>query len=238
MPHMIITNRGPSEKQFRALQIARILGNFENQTVLDVGCDEGYVSHELGHQAKKVVGYDIRESANWQRLTSGIVSFTTDRNLVELNKYDSIILYDVLDHLEGEEPIKFMIWLHSLLAAGGTIFVRTHPWTSKHGGHLYENGHNAAFIHLAMTPDELIQAGINIPPNLRLNRPMAAYDHFFREAGLKVDKRKGHVEPVDPFFSNELLDRIIKITWKGSIDREEALKIMSNSFIDYNLTAE
>lgn len=235
---MVVTHKGQSEKQFRALQIARLLGQFDGQTVLDVGCDEGYIAREIGHQARKVVGYDIRHSPTWTKLSNDVVSFTKDRTAVEAERYDTIVLYDVLDHLEGEDPVKFMTWINSLMAPGGRVFVRTHPWTSKHGGHLYEKGHNKAFLHLAMTPDELIQAGIDLPPNLRLTRPMAAYEHIFKNAGLKVTARKGHSEPVDPFFNGNLLQRIIKVTWKGAIDPSDALKIMANSFIDYDLGAE
>lgn len=238
MAHMIVTNRGAEEKKFRALQIARLLGQFEGKTVLDVGCDEGYIAREIGNQAKKVVGYDIRQSPTWAKLANGVVSFTSERAEVEANHYDTIIVYDVLDHLEGDDPVKFMAWLNSLLAPGGRIFVRTHPWTSKHGGHLYEKGHNKAFLHLAMTPDEMAQAGIDVPASLKLSRPMAAYEHIFSGAGLKIAGRKGHAEPVDPFFSGELLERIIKVTWKGAIDPADALKIMANCFIDYDLTAE
>ncbi len=238
MPHMIVTHKGPAEKQFRALQIARLLGNFDDQTVLDVGCDEGYIAREIGHHAKKVVGYDIRENTNWQKLSNGVVSFTTDRSLVDAHQYDTIVLYDVLDHLQGEEPVKFMSWLNSMLAPDGKIFVRTHPWTAKHGGHLYEHGHNKAFLHLAFTPDELIQMGAEVPSVLKFNRPRATYGHIFREAGLKVADSKGHSEPVDSFFSGDLLNRIIKVTWKGAIDPAGALKIMANSFIDYTLKAE
>lgn len=238
MSHMIVTNKGVDEKRFRALQIVRLLGQFDGQTVLDVGCNDGYIARELGNQAKKVVGYDLRHAPTWDKLSNGVVSFTTERNEVEANRYDTIVVYDVLDHLEGEDPIKFMEWLNSLLVFGGRIFVRTHPWTSKHGGHLYENGQNKAFLHLAMTADELIQAGIDLPPAVKLSRPMAAYQQIFESAGLKVSKRKGHVESVDPFFSAGILERIIKVTWKGDIDPADALKIMGNSFIDYDLTTK
>ncbi len=238
MPHMIVTHKGAVEKQFRALQIARLLGNFDNQTVLDVGCDEGYITKEIGHNAKKVIGYDLKSSDIWPKLASDNVLFTDDKVAVEAERYDTILLYDVLDHLVGVEPIKFMTWLNSLLAPGGKIFVRTHPWTAKHGGHLYEHGFNKAFLHLALTPDELVQLGIDLPASLKFNRPMATYEHIFIGSGLKIAERKGHTEPVDSFFSGSILDRIIKVTWKGAIDPAAALKIMANSFVDYTLKAE
>lgn len=238
MPHMIVTHKKATEKQFRALQVARLVGGMEGQTVLDIGCGEGYVANEIGHQAKRVIGYDIKPFDTWEKLSTEVVNFTTAKGDLEAFRYDTIIAYDVLDHLEGEEPVKFMTWLNSVLAPGGRVFVRTHPWTSKHGGHLYENGCNKAFAHLVLTPDELAQAGVNLPPCFKFTRPMATYESVFNEAGFKISARKGQSEPVDQFVSDELLGRIIKITWKDTIDPASALKIMSNSFIDYTLTAE
>jgi 2-polyprenyl-3-methyl-5-hydroxy-6-metoxy-1,4-benzoquinol methylase len=236
--HMNVANRGDLEKQFRAVQIVSLMQlNLNGKKVLDLGCGEGHVAKEIGNQAKKAVGMDIHSHNSWDRLTSRLVSYTDDRKQAqEWGPYDAIILYDVLDHLEGQDPVGFMTWVASLLADDESqIFIRTHPWTSKHGSHLYETGLNKAYAHLALTPDELAQMGVDVKPNLRIIRPMAAYEHTFKEAKLKTTDRKGHNEPVDPFFTGDILDRIVKVTWRGQIDLEAALKVMSNQFIDYVL---
>lgn len=233
--------KSDTEKQFRAVQIVGLISlPFEEMTVLDVGCGEGHISKEIANRAKNVVGYDIMESASWPTLMaaapSGLLTFTADKKAVEAKKpYDCIVLYDVLDHIEREDPTSLMVWLSSLLAPEGRIFIRAHPWTARHGSHLYETGLNKAFVHLALTVDELAIAGFDVKPNLRIVRPMAAYEHIFRDAGLKVFDRKGHTDPVEPYFSGPLLERIIKVTWRGAIDPDAALKIMGNHFIDYHL---
>jgi SAM-dependent methyltransferase len=214
---------------------------FEDMKVLDCGCGEGHIAHEIANRSKSVVGYDIINSPSWANLANtapaGTLSFTTSKETVASKApYDCIILYDVIDHLEKEDPIQFLRWLHTLLADDGRIFVRAHPWTAKHGSHLYENGLNKAYVHLALTPDELAQAGVEVKPNLRISRPMAAYENMFKDASLKVYERKGRSDPIEPFFSGPLLERIIKVTWRGSIDQDAALKIMSNCFIDYSLS--
>lgn len=237
-PHMIVSNKGEAERRFRAVQIVKLLHqDLTNKRVLDLGCDEGYISRELAETAHQVIGYDLKAKPSWETITAPNLRFTTNRNDVASAPYDFILLYDVLDHLEGEDPAKFLAWVQGLLVPGGTIFLRTHPWTSKHGGHLYEIGLNKAFMHLALTPDELARLGHTPPAVLRVARPQASYELLFREAGLKVLEKKAHTEPVDGYFSGNLLDRIIKITWKGAIEPAEALKIMSNSFIDYKLGA-
>lgn len=233
---MIVRSDSEEAKRFRAMQIIALLGMaLQGKTVLDCGCGDGFVANELGNQTKSV-GYDIAVSPIWDRLTTPNVSYSTDKSVIEKNKYDVIILYDVIDHLEREDPITFLEWLASLLAPNGQIFVRAHPWTSRTGGHLYEQT-NKAFLHLALTPDELVKEGLKLPYNLKLIRPMASYELMFRGANLTIEARKATTEPVEQFFSDSILDRIIKTTWKGAMaDKESYLKIMANSFIDYRLS--
>jgi hypothetical protein len=130
-----------------------------------------------------------------------------------------------------------LIWLRDVLTPNGKIFIRTHPWTARHGGHSYEHI-NKAFIHLVFTPDELFQSGVKPDHNLKIVRPMATYEKWFVEAGLKITDRNIQAEPVEPFFHGHLLERMIKVTWGGKIDKEQAHKIMTNSFIDYKLVRE
>lgn len=237
-PHMIVNGKGESEKQFRAVQVVKLLReDLTHKRVLDLGCDEGYISRELSEVAHQVVGYDLKPRPTWDGLANAKLRFSQDRSDVAAAPYDFILLYDVIDHLEGEDPVALLTWANGLLSHGGKIFVRAHPWTSRHGGHLYEIGLNKAFLHLALTPDELARLGHTPPPALRLARPQASYESLFKDAGLKVLEKKVHGETVDEFFSGALLDRMIKITWKGAIDRAEALKIIGNSFIDYKLGA-
>jgi 2-polyprenyl-3-methyl-5-hydroxy-6-metoxy-1,4-benzoquinol methylase len=232
-PYMIV--RTDIEKQFRAVQVVGLIPMaLEGMNVLDCGCGEGHIAGEIAARARHVVAYDPVRVQTWRDKTNLI--HTDDLGTVtEKGPYDAIILYDVLDHLEGESPTTLLAKLRDLLTPNGRIFLRTHPWTAKHGSHLYEANLNKAYAHLALTPDELVIAGFDVKPNLKVVRPMAAYEQFAKTAGFKVLDRKGHNDPVEPFFSGDLLDRIIKVTWKGDIQPDDALKIMSNSFIDYTL---
>lgn len=237
--YMIV--RTDLERQFRATQIAGLIRiPFENMRILDCGCGDGHLAKELTLTAKEVVGYDIQQSSVWSTLTTSPLrcplTFTADRQGVEaMQAYDAIILYDVFDHLVGQSPLEFLEWTIKLLAPKGRIFIRVHPWTSKHGAELYEQKLNKAYVHLALTLDELSLAGYTIKPNLRVSRPRAAYEYLFKRAGLCIHHRETKDEPADPFFSGALLERIIKINWKGTIDQDTALKIMSTQYIDYYL---
>ena len=235
---MIVTKSGPAEKKYRALQIIGLLGiPINGKRVLDCGCGDGFVTAEISHQAELAVGYDIIEHENWEKLRQEHhnILITAD-SLTMLNRapYDVIILYDVLDQLKGEDPTKFLKSMADLLDENGQIFIRTHPWTSKHGGGIYDQL-NKAYVHLALTTSELIDAGVRPLFNLKISRPMATYEKWFTDAGLKLEHRNIIAEPPHSYICNNLLDRIIKITWGDNIDKEQAIRIMSNQFIDYTL---
>jgi len=238
-PHLITpADADDSEKQFRAIHVVGIIEqtfgfNLNGSNVLDYGCYEGHVSAEMATKAAKVVGFDIHKSWVDPRLDN--LKLTTDPNeLISNGPYDYIILYDVLDHLETEDPSEVLKNLRKLLSPGGKIFCRCHPWTAKHGSHLYEQC-NRAYIHLALTPDEMAQRSLKLDHNLRLTKPMAAYTGWFQKAGLQLIKKKITSEQVPEYFSDELLERIIKVSWGGKIDKSRALKIMANQFCDYVL---
>jgi 2-polyprenyl-3-methyl-5-hydroxy-6-metoxy-1,4-benzoquinol methylase len=234
---MIVSAESESDKQFRALQVANLIKvPMKDRVILDVGCGESHNASEIANTALKVVGYDVKRHPRWDTVNKKNLILVTDRNLVvDHGPYDLIILYDVLDHIVNEDPSELCKWVHSLLSKDGTVFVRTHPWTSRTGGHHY-GSMNKAFLHLVLTPDEAVQAGIKIQePNLRVVRPMAAYEQWFKEAGLTILDKKVKSSEVEPFFDDSIISRIVKINWSGGIDNNTARKILSNHFIDYTL---
>jgi 2-polyprenyl-3-methyl-5-hydroxy-6-metoxy-1,4-benzoquinol methylase len=234
---MIIPPNNEADKQFRALQIVSLIKlPMNDKIVLDCGCGEGYNAAEMANSATKVVGYDPKQDPHWAGRSKDNLILTANRDTAsEHAPFDLIVLYDVIDHIVGDDPADFVQWLSSQMNPGGTMFVRTHPWTSRTGGHAYEDA-NKAFIHLALTPDELAKSGIKVKePNLKVVRPMAAYEQWFKDAGLEVEDKRVKTAEVEPFFSGPIMDRIIKINWGGKIDADTARKILANHFIDYTL---
>lgn len=234
---MIIKKTSVAEQKFRALQIINhIKEPLNDKKILDYGCGNGLVAAEASYSAKLAFGYDIKSDDLWLENDKPNLVCSTDPDLVKQNgPYDIIVLYDVLDHAIGQSPLNIVQMASELLADDGVIFIRTHPWTSRTGGHTYENI-NKAYLHLAITPDELSQIGIQIEPNQKIIRPMAAYELWFKEAGLSVIDKKTKATQVEQFFSDDIIDRIIKINWGGKLDRDTARKIMANHFIDYKLS--
>lgn len=234
--HLIIDEDQDSvKKEFRAVQIIGLMGvPTKDCRILDCGCGDGYVAKELANNAAEVIGYDINTFQTWSKFSKPNLKFTTNKNDFG-EQFDFIVIYDVLDHIEGESPEEFLTWVSKALKPNGRIFLRCHPWTSRHGGHLYTKI-NKAYLHLALTTDELTKLGFKLTPNLKINRPLATYDTIISKAGLSIESRKGFNDVVEPYFSKTLLDRIIKINWAGEIDHSTAIKIMSSQYIDYHLT--
>lgn len=226
-------------KQLRACQIMDTIAMpFEDKTILDFGCGEGHVAAALAEEAQMVVGYDKERPDSWDGMTRGNLIFLSDFATVKTHApFDIIILFDVLDHMAEGQHVETLTKLGKMLADGGKIFVRTHPWTARHGGHLYEQM-NKAFLHLALTDAEMDSLGLKPEAGTRVIHPMATYEQWFHHAGLAVESKQPiRGEELERYFSGPLFDRILKITWAGKIDEDRARKIMVNQFIDYWLTA-
>lgn len=240
----IVSETDSINKKLRASQIISIIGPKHGSNILDFGCGDGFLSMELSRISKSVVGYDIKGNHHWQTHLSETKSpndnlqLTIDKDIVQASApYDHIILYDVLDHLYSEDPIVVLRWLKLLLAKNGRMFIRTHPWTSRHGGHLFEHGQslNKAFLHLTMTSEQLSSID-SLEPNLKVTRPLATYGGYFEKAGLSVIHKKPHIQGVDKYIVDNELDNIINNIWNNEINRETAIQIMSNTFIDFTVT--
>jgi SAM-dependent methyltransferase len=234
--------RDEATKDLRAAQIAKSLVEYyRSKRVLDLGCGDGRVARAVAKEAAHVVGYDPNEAkllSNEKPEANVTWRWQLEQFDGVKKSFDFVMLYDVLDHLVGDEPFHFMGWVKELLAPGGSVFLRCHPWTSRHGNHLYEAGVNKAFLHLALTPAEMVDAGLPVLPNVRVSRPLSVYQTVFRNAGFKIRDRQVQAEPVETFFEGALLKRIIDVTWNGKATEEEAIKVMMNSFIDYDLVVQ
>jgi SAM-dependent methyltransferase len=201
----IADENSEKDKDERAEGITDILlPSLDGKRFLDFGCGEGHIVNYASKFALKSVGYDIvknsRSRFDWEDDSEGIL-FTTDFEKAKSNgPYDIILIYDVLDHAQNSAPQEILVAAKSLLAEGGKIYLRTHPWTARHGGHSYRKI-NKAFVHLVFTEDELKSIGLELENNLKLTFPLHSYESWIKDSGLK-----NSIEPeldqqdVEPFF--------------------------------------
>lgn len=205
--------------------------------VLDFGCGEGHctiVSTEYGTSLS--VGYDIKENEKWKTVEKPNLLLTTNwEQVVASGPYDTIILFDVLDHSISENPTELLKRVNQVLKPNGKVYMRCHPWISRHATHLYHDI-NKAYVQLVFSDKELKDMFSDskfFEDCIRVSRPLMTYGKHIEEAGMKVANRRDITEKVEPFFKVPLIqNRIMKNTGFTELPEFQ----MSLQFLDYVLT--
>lgn len=235
--HIIVDRNDEIAKVERARGIVEHLidEDLTGLRFLDFGCGDGHVAYYATEKNAHSVGYDIRESESWGKFEDrGNFTLTTDwKAALDQGPYDVILCFDVLDHVEGIEPTIMMRQLHEALSDNGKIYMRTHPWISRHATHTYHD-FNKAFSHLILTDEELSEyiPDYSPQPNIRVQYPLKTYANYFQQANLKVLSTREVKREVEPFFKrDDVASRIIKAAQVGEFPEYQ----MSLEFIDYVL---
>jgi 2-polyprenyl-3-methyl-5-hydroxy-6-metoxy-1,4-benzoquinol methylase len=244
----LICNKASEEDKFsRANGIIDILitRDVEGKKFLDFGCGEGHVAYKVAEKnASFSLGYDPKQSPNWKNFKAELpFDFTTELEIVKKNApYDIILIYDVLDHMSSNQ-IKLLGIVKNFLSPEGVVYVRTHPWCSRHATHSYHDI-NKAYIHLIFSEEELKEMGYPTDANNpKVIHPLKEYGKWFKEAGFKVNGSASILrEPVENFFKeNDLVKKRMASYWMES--HESSLRgggfpqfQVEQQFLDYILT--
>lgn len=202
----------------------------KNKTFLDFGCGEGHcvVNSVEKKGSLKSVGFDLKIPTI--KTDSKNAIFTTSwEEVVEQGPYDVILLLDVLDHLTNGDPVTILKDIKSVLKDEGNIYVRFHPWMSRHATHVYKK-FNKAFAHLILTKDELEE--YDSLDTLKVFRPRLTYDGWIKDAELKIKSSKDSMKAVEDFFKAPQIAEVIKINTGFT---EFPSYQMSLEYIDYIL---
>jgi 2-polyprenyl-3-methyl-5-hydroxy-6-metoxy-1,4-benzoquinol methylase len=250
-PSLICDISSEQDKNDRAEGILDLIidVHLEGLSFLDFGCGEGHVVNKAKSQKPKfIVGYDIQEFEKWKSWPSQEnVFFTTDWAVIEQHApYNVVLLYDVLDHVVGDEifVIDTLKRIKKNLAPNGKIYDRTHPWCSRHATHLYHQI-NKAYIHLIFREEELKLMGYTTGIGTRkIIHPLLSYNNWFKAAGLNIIYGPQSLkENIETFFkTNPLCLKRIREVYSQSHD--EGIKsgkifptiAMEQQFVDYILT--
>jgi len=245
VPSGLICGEAEEEKTSRAHGIIEefIRDGLKEKSFLDFGCGEGHVPFVAASSKEtlKSVGFDIKKNDSWESMKAKKLTLTSDWSEVEkLSPFDIILVNDVLDHTRNpQEELKRIQKVKR--SETGKVILRVHPWTSRHGTHLYKKL-NKAYIHLVFSEEELLSMGLENMRTLKITEPMSAYKRMIKEAGFSILKEEVTTQPIEIFFTHtpEILRRI-KSKWKnsevpeyasGAMFPREALEIQ---FIDFTL---
>lgn len=210
------------EKLHRGARIIHDLAHTDliDKKVLDIGCGEGHTSFVAAnlYGARLVVGYDI-EDKKWNFTETENLVLTSSWSDVESYKlYDVILIHDVIDHTSDFD--KTLEKLSLLKSETCKIFVRCHPWLSRHGTH---NDLNKAFLHLVFTDEELYAMGVKSTIAHKLLDPLESYRKLFKNAGFTILSEKETRRDVEMFFThNPNIRRRIKEKFQKSTKPEFA----------------
>lgn len=241
-PAQIADENSERDKEERAQGISDImLPPLVGKRFLDFGCGEGHVAWHAAKEAKASVGYDLERSPKspftWEE-QEGNLLLTSDFDKVSAaGPFDSILLYDVVDHAEGMSPSELLSKAASVLSDDGRMFVRCHPWCGRHGGHMYRSL-NKAFVHLVFGPAELEMLGVSVGHNARVCRPLKVYGEMIEAAGLKNDgEPEIDSQDVEAFFGETPLvrDRILSNWGIKEWGQDPPQFQMAQCFVDYVL---
>jgi len=219
-PKLICNTESEEEKFTRAEAIIDLVMKdyLDGLAFLDFGCGEGHVVTKSKSEKPRIaLGYDIKSYANWTD------DMTTDWDRIKENgPYNVILMYDVLDHMIGtsSEIVETLKKVKSILnQENGKLYVRAHPWTSRHGTHLYQSI-NKSYIHLVFTEEEIKEMGYEETPTRKTIHPLITYNDFFNKAGFTFLKKEIVTNnKLEPFFMNNVLvSKRIKKCWKNSPD--------------------
>lgn len=215
--------------------------NLKDMRFLDYGCGDGYMAiQSLSRGVSLAVGYDPVggfSSTGYSR-----VKLTDDPASLVPGGYDVILLYDVLDH--AEYPREVLGHVARLLAPGGIVYAVCHPWTSRHGGHLYRK-FNKAYAHLWLDDEGLRHRGLDLGVIQRVLRPVRTYRRWFESAGFHVRSEVPVVgDPLERFFRDKpVWDRLASMYAEerartGLPSDDDIQNIFEIDFVNYTLQVE
>ncbi len=218
-------------KIIRGFEIASMLPDVPKaHRILDYGCGEGYVTYALKKYGFNIIGYDVKDYETWEKYFDRIM-FSNDIDDQRLSRpYDLIILYDVIDHMDITRLVETFSRIRKMLDPNGHIFLRCHPFSSRHGRHLM---YNKSHVHLVLNNGELTNNNIDIGGDIKVTKPHTFYDDLFKLLSFKTDSKLIHNTPVDEYVTKNLIEKI-KINHYNLYDDMSDIKAnLSVDFIDY-----
>jgi 2-polyprenyl-3-methyl-5-hydroxy-6-metoxy-1,4-benzoquinol methylase len=237
-PNLICDPSNEQDKLERGRGIVELMiePDLKGLKVLDFGCAEGHVAFVASeYEPTVVVGYDCEHNDRWNSFQKDNLVYTDNwKEVLKNGPYDVIILFDVIDHVKNENAVGVLRKAREALSEEGRIYMRCHPFISRHGTHLYHHL-NKAYAHLVFTQEELktiVPEQKFVEESINVLFPLRTYDEFLQQANLEIVHRREITSKVDSFFKiPKIAERIME---NNALDSFPDFQ-MSLDFIDYVL---
>lgn len=201
--------------------------------ILDFGCGKGYLTEHLHNSNKDIIGYDKKSYSDEWVSKSCKDFYTSWEDVVANGPFDSVIMYDVIDHIV-DEPIQDVISkIKESMSKNGVLYVFAHPWTGPHGGHLYEHI-NKAYAHLLINKDILDQLYPDRMKCVEFLRPQAHYKVHLEDQ-FKVKEKKAFNQPPNSWIVENIVPILKDEVFNNKVEQDQLIKIISLAGIYYQL---
>lgn len=224
----LICDDTDKDKSERAESIFEFIDCPAECSFLDFGCGEGHLAKHAQSQGRKSLGFDIicADPPSWDQEGS-ILTSSWDK-VIDRQPFDFVCLYDVLDH--SENPTELLCKVRSVCHKRSKVFVRCHPWMSRHGGHHYRKI-NKAWVHLVFTEDELLKMGAESIFVHKYYFPLNDQKKWFIESGFSILHEDRLISQVENIFQSEMFRERLPL----SKYKKFPVWQMSQTFNDYVL---
>ena len=126
-----------AQKSMLTYKLKIILKYSAVKSVLDIGAGVGNFAQFLKNKGYKVSVVEQNEAAHNSCAEKGLTSFKSTNNILNTDRFDTLTLWHVLEHLPNlEEAFK---QFNKLLVSNGTLFVAVPNWKSNDALHYKEN---------------------------------------------------------------------------------------------------
>jgi len=233
-PEFLICEDSEQDKNDRAEGIVSYIGiDLKDKKFLDFGCGEGHVAQKIASlETIKSYGFDINKSGilPWEEVSNNFLLTTDFEKIKAEGPYDVVLLYDVLDHCEN--PMETLNKIREITTNDSRIYIRCHPFCSRHGTHLYKKL-NKAYVHMVFSDEELASMGYKNDIAQKTLFPVAQNNTWFSKTGYKVVSHDTVKTLVEDFFKqNKLISaRATKKEYNNKFPEYQ----MSQVFNDYIL---
>lgn len=201
-PELICDENSEEDKIQRAKNILSFFVQhpLEGKKVLDFGCGEGHLVVELSSKGSAAFGYDLVESGSFKWNDENSPLSTDLQKINSMGPFDAIILYDVIDHAKDMDEC--LLSVRNLCEKDTFVYVLTHPWCGRHGGHLYKK-FNYAFAHILF---EEMDSKVN-----KIVNPIITYEKLFERNNFEITHKEIVKDPVEDFFKQKLIkDKVLE----------------------------